>query len=402
MESNAHVDSTELYDTVAALLSRERYAEVLELLERLGDGDNVRVAYARLLCLQKLGRVEEALTYSGEVESAYHDPVVSMFLASDRRFAFRPETEWASLIASLYVFKEAALVYREKKYGEALSLLASAELQNHPEILYARGRCLLKLGRLDEALNCAALLELEQEPARAKMLREKAKAYHPPILKTVPAAPPQPSDETVKDLEPPLPPPDPTTLDQVVSPALSPGLEPSPASAADAQLLLDAIAERDQLQEALTTQRTLVVHLQEQLADYETRNGELQRQLEAVREELHNLSEQRGTHEAAAHEATAAALRDLEIVRSPQDVRAASWRRTAEGHRAGRHDCDVAHATGRPQVSHHGPATGSRGSASKRGGARRSVNTPRRPGTGTRSLGGERVRGASGTGVGSV
>lgn len=75
-------------------------------------------------------------------------------------------------------FQQASRLYMEKKYTEALAILdeVNRAFPNNKDILYARGRCLARLGRLDEArIICDQLTTVFSDP-RGEQLKAKIAA----------------------------------------------------------------------------------------------------------------------------------------------------------------------------------------------------------------------------------
>ena len=87
------MNAINVYGQVSKLITLERYSEALSILEGMSSFGHARFAYAKMRCLHKLGRLEEALACCDLVETTFSDTGVSLFIGEDRSIATRPKYE---------------------------------------------------------------------------------------------------------------------------------------------------------------------------------------------------------------------------------------------------------------------------------------------------------------------
>lgn len=170
MTSNTHTD---IFDIAAKLLKDHLYSEALSFLEQTDDSAPPRFLYARMRCLLKLGRTQEAAACCKALETVHADRHVTVLTQRLSSNGETPSPEVVAAMSVLCALENASRLFKQEDFEDALLQLDEEDGSSQPEWMYARARCLGKLARYDEALACCKALTEEHGDPRGAALAQK-------------------------------------------------------------------------------------------------------------------------------------------------------------------------------------------------------------------------------------
>lgn len=186
-------DWSVIYDEALGLYRRGRYADALAALREAEEPGVPKLVYLKMRCYIKLEMVRDALGCCEVLDATFHDPRVAVLFQQFRDEGVSSDQEILRELALLCAYEQASRLFRQHEYGEALEVLDEVGTQTNAELVYARARCLSKLGRFDEALeSCRELEENYGDPRAAELIRkiEKFRGVRKQMLPPLEIPPP--------------------------------------------------------------------------------------------------------------------------------------------------------------------------------------------------------------------